>query len=217
MRPLSTRAGFTLVELLLVMVVILILAGIVLAISGSAQSRAARARATAEIEALRNGLERYRVDNAAYPSAPTTTDALDPRTAFDPTDNAAYIQASRALYSFLTGQLESDGGPSQNPSFPPPAPAAGARIYFDQFKPGMLAPMDASAGISSGVAFIKDPWGSSYGYSTAYQAALDSGGTGAPAQGYSPGYDLWSVAGRATKLKGPIKNAAEQNQWIKTW
>ena len=151
------------------------------------------------------------MDNAVYPSGTDTTDQLDPRQAKDPADNAAYINASRVLYASLTGQ------PPDNPVFPP-APQTGAKIYFEQFKPTMLSPTSASSGLSQGVAFIRDPWGSSYGYSTAYQAGLDkTPPDNPPSKGYSPGYDLWSVAGRASKLKGPITQEAEQTQWIKTW
>jgi prepilin-type N-terminal cleavage/methylation domain-containing protein len=191
-------SAFTLIELLLVMVVILILVGIVIALAGPAQKRAARARATAEIEALRNGLERYRVDNAVYPSS-ETTNALDPRASSAPEN---YKTASRALYAMLTGQP-----PEQTPNFPPPAPTQGTKIYFE-FKPGMLGDKTPSGAFPNGVSAINDPWGYSYGYSTAYQSDLDTTPSSVPSRGYSPGYDLWSVAG---------KSGSPQAQWIKTW
>ncbi len=195
-----TRArvtAFTLIELLLVMVVILILVGIVIALAGPAQTRAARARATAEIEALRNGLERYKVDNAVYPSS-NATNNLDPRGSVDPSN---YKTASQALYAMLTGQ-----DPMQTaPAYPPPAPAAGTKIYFE-FKPTMLGNKNASGVFS--VSAINDPWGYSYGYSTAYQSDLETTPVATPSRGYSPGYDLWSTVGKNTDVK---------NQWIKTW
>lgn len=194
----AKAAAFTLVELLLVMVVILILVGIVIALAGPAQTRAARARATAEIEALRNGLERYKVDNAVYPSA-GATDNLDPRVSSNP-DN--YKAASQALYAMLTAQPINAG----TPAYPPPASPAGAKIYFE-FKPTMLGGRSSTGAFPNGVSAINDPWGYSYGYSTAYQAALD-GGNNSPSVGYGPGYDLWSVAG---------KSGSARAQWIKTW
>jgi hypothetical protein len=70
------------------------------------------------------------------------------------------------------------------------------------FKPNMLLP----AGGSGTVTAISDPFGNSYGYSTANQPD--------PSKGYNPTFDLWSTAGLTTA--GP-PTQADQNQWIKNW
>jgi hypothetical protein len=52
---------------------------------------------------------------------------------------------------------------------------------------------------------IVDPFGNSYGYSTANQAD--------PAKGYNPTFDLWSTSGLTTT---PPTGTITQ-QWIKNW
>ena len=81
-------------------------------------------------------------------------------------------------------------------------PISGAKSYFS-FKPQML-------GTSSGtVLYLRDPFGESYGYSTAYQA--DS------MKGFNPTFDLWSTAGTDTCGGTPVPGATPQNLWIKNW
>lgn len=63
-----------------------------------------------------------------------------------------------------------------------------------------LSPSDQSQHVTA----IRDPFGNSYGYSTA-KAANPSGTVG-----YNPTFDLWSSAGATA---GP----PNQVQWIKNW
>ena len=60
-------AGFTLIELMVVIGVIAILAGFVLAAMGGANQKAARDRTKAEIAAMVNALEAYKSQNGSYP------------------------------------------------------------------------------------------------------------------------------------------------------
>jgi len=62
--------GFTILEILAVVAVIAVLAGLTLGALGGVQQKAARERTFAEIAAIANALERYRVQNDAYPSGP---------------------------------------------------------------------------------------------------------------------------------------------------
>jgi general secretion pathway protein G len=64
----SSRAAFTLIELLIVIAIIAILASLVLAAAHSVQVKGARSRAEAEIAALGAALESYKADNGDYPS-----------------------------------------------------------------------------------------------------------------------------------------------------
>jgi general secretion pathway protein G len=66
-RRLARRAAFTLIELLVVIVIIGILAAMILGLAGHAGSKAARSRALAELEHLKNGVEEYRVEYGRYP------------------------------------------------------------------------------------------------------------------------------------------------------
>jgi len=169
------HAAFTVVELLVVTTMILVLAGLILATSGYVQTKGARSRAEAEIAAISTALENYRADNGIYPRN-ARTDALKPR---DP-DPAAYAPASLHLYDQLAGAMDGSRTPT-------------GKSYL-AFKPNQLSPTDQALNVT----FIRDPFGNSYGYSTAYQ--LDS------ADGHNPTFDLWSTAGDA-----------DQARWIKNW
>ncbi|PYJ38059.1 MAG: hypothetical protein DME81_06460, partial [Verrucomicrobia bacterium] len=57
------------------------------------------------------------------------------------------------------------------------------------------------------VEFIRDPFGNSYGYSTAYQYDIDQGIN--PTHGYNPTFDLLSTDGGTT--------TNDVAGWIKNW
>jgi type II secretory pathway pseudopilin PulG len=173
-------AAFTLIELIVVVGLILILTGLVLSTAGYARKKGARARAETEIAAMSAACESYKADNGVYPRD-NTTDTLDARQHFDATQ-AVYQNASLYLYNTLFGATNGSRTPD-----------TGKRSYFT-FKPNQLSPSDQA----QPVAFIRDPFGNSYGYSTANQAN--------PTMGYNPTFDLWSTA-----------NSTDPNQWIKNW
>jgi general secretion pathway protein G len=182
-----TRAvlrAFTVIELLVVISIIIILAGLILSTVGYVQKRGARSRAEAEIAAMSAALESYKADNGIYPRDATTTDTLDPAATIN---SANYASASLYLYKQLSGDASANR-----------QPAAGAKTYF-AFKPNQLSPTDQTQSVTS----IRDPFGNSYGYSTA-KAANPSGTIG-----NNPTFDLWSTAG--------VTSGADQTQWIKNW
>src|SRR5437867_8484716 len=185
------NCAFTLIELIVVITVIVILTGLVLSTVGYAQKKGARARAETEIAAISAACESYKADNGIYPRDNATnqyTDILDARQNFDATQTV-YQNASRYLYDALFGATSGSRTPN-----------TGARSYF-VFKPNMLNPADQA----QNVLFIQDPFGNSYGYSTAYQAWVEGGSSG-PQKGYNPTFDLRSTA-----------NSTDPNQWIKNW
>ena len=179
-----SEASFTIIELLVVIAIIVILAGLILSTAGYVQKKGARSRAEAEIAAMSAALENYKADNGIYPRDATATDALDPAAAINLTDYAA---ASLYLYEQLGGDTSANR-----------QPAAGAKIYFT-FKPNQLSPTDQTQNVRA----IRDPFGNSYGYSTA-KAANPSGNVG-----NNPTFDLWSTAGATS--------GTDQTQWIKNW
>jgi prepilin-type N-terminal cleavage/methylation domain-containing protein len=174
--------AFTIVELLIVIAIILVLAGLILATSGYVQTKGRRSRAEAEIAAISAALENYKADNGVYPSD-NDTKALDPTT----TTPNSYKAASSYLYSQMTGDDDAD------PTTPPPT---NPKNYFGSaLKPNMLGPSPPGPNT-----YLRDPFGNSYGYSTA--KADNPGGT----VGYNPTFDLWSTA-----------NSTIQSEWIKNW
>jgi prepilin-type N-terminal cleavage/methylation domain-containing protein len=221
MKQKNRRSGFTLIEMLTVIAVILLLSGLLLSVNSGVQTKAARSRAEGEIAAMSAACENYKADNGAYPRdlevagvppasvTPSRTDTLDPRdtnVSVDETDQSKpnYRLASLELYKALSGNTVNPSG----------SLTLGTGKSYYEFKPNQLsARKDASTGLVSHVFFIQDPWGKSYGYSTAgakfeedyrkaVQKAASSGGAPPPRPtnpiGYNPTFDLWSTGGALT-------------------
>jgi type II secretory pathway pseudopilin PulG len=177
----ATSNAFTVLELLIVISVIIALAGLILATSGYVQKKGARSRTEAEIAAISAALENYKADNGTYPTDADIA-ALDARTQ---TNTADYQKASLSLYKFISGDADNDANR-----------VVESKSYF-LFKPNQLYPQDQTTAVS----YIRDPFGNSYGYSTAQQTSS--------AKGYNPTFDLWSTAGGTAPSDVP--------QWIKNW
>ena len=192
--------AFTLIELIVVVSIIAVLGALVLSTAGYARKKGARARAETEIAAMSAACENYKADNGIYPRGPAiaitigtvtipanVTDSLDARTMGDPTGttNPTYGETSLYLYTLLSG----DSTGNRNPT---------GKSYM-AFKPNMLLP----AGGSGTAIAIADPFGNSYGYSTANQADPVT------PKGNNPTFDLWSTAGGTTTSDAP--------KWIKNW
>jgi prepilin-type N-terminal cleavage/methylation domain-containing protein len=182
----SVRSAFTLIELIVVTTVIVILTGLVLSTVGYVQKKAARARAETEIAAMSAACESYKADYGVYPFN-SNTNTLNARTDLDPSA-IGYSNASLFLYEKLMGVTS--GNRSETPS---------ARTYMS-FKPNQLGPADQTQPVQ----FICDPFGNSYGYSTAGNPQAN------------PTFDLWSTAGVAPSST-PAPPAAQQDFWIKNW
>jgi type II secretory pathway pseudopilin PulG len=184
------EGAMTIIELLVVIIIIFILAGLVLSISSYVQNKGARARAETEIAAISAGLESYKADNGIYPRVVDgSTDALDARASFNPSN---YKDASLYLFTELSGLNTSQ------------QPVANKKAYFT-FRAQMLG---HNPGDNVTVAYIRDPFGNSYGYSTANQK--DS------SKGYNPTFDLWSNS-NPTPTPTVAPTPTPQNQWIKNW
>ena len=180
--------AFTILELLIVISIIVILAALILGTVGYVQKKAARSRAEAEIAAMSAACESYKADNGTYPSN-ADTDQVDARNSTSP---SGYQLASLYFYESLYGVAS--GSRSATPT---------TKSYLT-FKPNMLGPTDQTQNIL----YIRDPFGNSYGYSTAAQADITKG-TNPPGRGYNPTFDLWSTAN--------ANPPTDQNQWIKNW
>jgi hypothetical protein len=171
---------------------------LVINVAGMVQTKASRDRASAEIAALSASMESYKADNGIYPQT-AETDVLDPRV--DKTASQKYKNASLALYKELSGDTNADFTRNTDEERALP-------VYFEfETRKGIV---EKAAG--GKVTAITDPWGDSYGYSTAYAAALQKNAADntntAITTGYNPTFDLWSVA-----------NAKDGNEekWVKNW
>jgi len=176
------EGAVTIIELLVVIIIILILAGLVLSISSYVQNKGARARAETEIAAISAALESYKADNGIYPTS-ANTNALNPATVTP----SSYVTACQDLYIQLSG--DSDGNPTTTTS-------SDTKNYLGFLKPNMLKPTPPGAGT-----YFCDPFGNSYGYSTAKASGAGFGN--------NPTFDLWSTAGG--------KTPADVAKWIKNW
>jgi type II secretory pathway pseudopilin PulG len=183
--------AFTLIELILVVGIIIVLAGLVLSTVGYARKKGARARAETEMAAMSAALENYKADNGVYPNSTGTggTDGLDPLT----TNLANYEMPCRYMYGEISGDRDFNGTLDTN-----------ARPYMTFKEISLLrADMSNPPSSSNPVTAIRDPFGNSYGYSTA--KAANPGG----AIGFNPTFDLWSITDGAA--------GTDQTKWIKNW
>ena len=201
-----SSSSFTVLELLVVIGIIIALAGLILATVGYVQKKGARSRAEAEIAAISAACESYRADNGIYPqgnanrstTAPYDTDALDPVTDTNlSTSSTKYAKASLYLYEELSGDHNADRTVNSSDD-----PSGVAPKTYMTFKPNMLLPAPP---VTTAVTAMRDPFGNSYGYSTA-KASNPSGSAG-----YNPTFDLWSTAGTTSG------SATDVAQWIKNW
>lgn len=228
------RHAFTLIEMITVMAVIAILAGLVLSVAGLVQKKGARSKADAEVRAMAGALESFKTDNGGYPQA-APSDTLDPRTDLTPT-TTTYYTAGLVLYRALSGDYNADGrinatdgtfDTAGNSLSPPPNPALGAPKSYFEFKQSMLGGPKINGALSAGVQYLQDPFGYSYGYSTAGLAvdlnyrqllATDPNASRPTVKGYNTSFDLWSTAGSTgPKASSDAAKEAERNKWIKNW
>jgi prepilin-type N-terminal cleavage/methylation domain-containing protein len=191
--------SFTLIELLVVIAIIAILAALTLSASEAVMNRAARSRATAEIQAASAALESYKSDNGVYPLT-NTFSSTKAYSTVDPT-SPNYIQSSQLLYQALSGKYNYNDNPG----------SAGVTNSYMNFKANQLGNVTAAAnsGYSATAStYVKDPWGYSYGY---YTGDINKPQQNPPYNG-TGFYDLWSTGGSLTTTSGGYTNS-----WISNW
>jgi prepilin-type N-terminal cleavage/methylation domain-containing protein len=213
MQRTSPRAAFTLIEMVTVVAILLLLAGLLVGVSSVANSNAAARKAATQIKALEGVIQAYKIDNGGVPQSPET-DLLDPRLHFSPDggNSASYYQnASLFLYQALSGDFQPAGAPDGKPE-------PGVQHYYTF--PAESLSVARSAGAITRVYFIQDPFGKSYGYSTAglrleaeYRKALKNDPNAArptDQKGFNTETcDLWSTSGASTQ--------GGQGKWMKNW
>lgn len=106
-----TRAGFTLIEMLVVIVIIGILAALTIGATKYAWTKAGTSRAQAEIAALETALESYKIDTGIYPlSTATRSDAQNNCTNL----YAALAGGSKKYFNFKADQLRAVSATATN-------------------------------------------------------------------------------------------------------
>jgi prepilin-type N-terminal cleavage/methylation domain-containing protein len=218
--------AFTLIEILTVIVVILIIAAFVINAAGIANKKAALARARGEIQAMSTAAESYKADNGTYPRQEGITEGdnngespIDPKKHGNPA-SLAYQKASQFLYIELSGDKDLNGhlnGASE--------PTKG----YMAFDKNMLGATKDATGKISKVNYIQDPFGVSYGYSTAGARSEDAfraeaavkGDKATPrdskSPGYNPTFDLWSTGGAKAPPGSQTLTDLDRQQWVKNW
>ncbi|MEM8952970.1 MAG: prepilin-type N-terminal cleavage/methylation domain-containing protein [Verrucomicrobiota bacterium] len=164
---LGTRA-FTLIELLVVIAIIAILAGLSLRFIGGAQETAKRKKATAQLDAIKLGLENFQIDNGEYPindgapedGAPILYQALSG----DGNDLLGFFGASTSS----TGRLGSAG-----------------EVYWKDMSSQGIVGSDSTTDYA-----LIDPWANAYRYVRKGTAAERRS-----AQKNEATYDLWTLGG----------------------
>ena len=207
---LSFNHAFTLIEMLTVMVVIAILASLILSVNAYAQKKAGLTRAEAEMKTMSAACESYKAEAGGYPREIAVSDTLDPRLDGDPT-SLKYQNGSLVIYKALSGDADLNGRAKEK--------------GYCEFNPNQLQ-KDSSGKIK----FLKDPFGNSYGYSTAgaaleetyrqkvQQNPAEPRPTGKDLKGFNPTFDLWSTGGVITKATGsPDALDADRKRWVKNW
>jgi prepilin-type N-terminal cleavage/methylation domain-containing protein len=199
----NREPGFTLIELLTVISVIAILSGLILSTAGYVNRKGATSRAQTEIKALEAACESYKADNGAYPidSGTTITNTPHPgetgnSTWYNPSN---YQAACMVLYQAVTGDGSDKlitGGSASTGKF-----GSSGKSYIE------LKPNQTGSNSAGTLYYIVDPFGFSYGYSTAQASA-----TPPATYGYNSTFDLWSTAGTID-----AHTSGTQAKWIKNW
>ncbi len=177
-----------------------LLMSMVLGVQRYAQSKSNRSRVEGQIAAFAAAAEAYKADNAVYPRSAETDDLSSMTSGMGAADSSSYKPANLAFYIMLSGDANLNGRPDADESAGAGSTATALVSYYN-FAPSLLQ-MD-----SGRVAFIRDPWGKPYGYSTKRQKVLQSGLQDDPSAGHNITYDLWSTA----------NSDANDKAWIANW
>ena len=193
------RGGFTLVELLVVMAIIAILMGLILGVGGTVQRNALRSRASAEIAAIELALERYKIDNGDYPSAPDIGTSGGTYNG-DPNE-AQYLIAGRVLFEALMGRTDHAD-----------TTTTGVRQYME------LSPGQVRQDVSGD--YIIDPFGNAYGYYYKFDGDVPGASSTSSRSLFNEVVpDIWSTSNNTldTSTEASGTNHHIYLQWVTNW
>lgn len=208
-----SRAGFTIVELLVVITIIALLFALTIGGFTYAQKSAARSRTTVAMNAIKSALERYSTEFGEYPEPQNPGDTIDiAGKSYD-------VSGAAMLYQALSGDGYDNIAIAETPANAGPSNSDGS-IDENESKNIMLTDMPKEIWINrDGRYFMADGFGKPFQYT---KAETQNGGTSENT--INSTYDLWSYGedeenytARSTDTlnAGPIKDASAK--WIKNW
>lgn len=208
----TARAGFTVVELLVVITIIALLFALTVGGFTYAQNSAARSRTTVAMNAMKSALERYRNEFGEYPAPQNPADTIDVQ------GKTYEVGGATMLYQALSGDGYDNIVIAQAPSSAGQSNSNGS-LEEEESKNVMLTDMPKEMYINqNGRYFMADGFGRPFQY-------VKAAGTGeSPVTVNTSSYDIWSygedtenTGARSieTLTPGPIKDASLK--WVKNW
>ncbi|MEM7146375.1 MAG: prepilin-type N-terminal cleavage/methylation domain-containing protein [Verrucomicrobiota bacterium] len=181
-RRLRDRAGwsraFTLIELLVVIAIIAILAGLSLKFIGGAQESAKRKKATAQLDAIKLGLENFQIDNGEYPI-----------------NDGQPEDGGPILYQALSGDGNNLLGFYGDSASSSGRIGSSGEVYWKDMNSQSIVGSNGSSSYA-----LVDPWANAYHYVRKGTAAERRTG-----QKNEATYDLWSLGGGSDDEEGEPK------------
>lgn len=209
----TAPAGFTVIELLVVITIIALLFALTVGGFTYAQRAAARNRTTVAMSAISSGLERYRKEFGEYPAPQNPGDSIAIA------DKTYEVGAATMLYQALSGDGYDNIVIAQAPADAGQATSNGS-LEIEESKNVMLTDMPKEMYMErNGRYFMADGFGRPF----QYVKAVPPTGGGSP-QTINSTFDLWSygedeenITSRSidTLTPGPVKDASVK--WIKNW
>jgi prepilin-type N-terminal cleavage/methylation domain-containing protein len=212
----SHQAGFTLVEVLVVVAIMAVLAGLSIAAFRYSQVQSKRQTATAAIKAIQSGLEKYSAENGEYPLP------RDPEKVDTFQGKSYKIGGAQALYQAMTGD-----GSSAIFTAATGSPSNGI-IEDTELEAQMYAEMPPSMKTTKDPFILVDPFGKPYQYvrvdfgnGSARSATGDLSTRQAKVPTINPTFDIWSYADDVKNTdKTDIESREAQDVsggWVKNW
>lgn len=194
----ETGAGFTLMELMVVIALIAVLATMVLAAGAGIMKKVKRDQISHLLAELEAGLENYKIDNGIYPLNPENPSAGTRLSDEDAKEGA------EVLYKYLSGDYDLDGRVDDDENI---------KQYVERLdwwsnmpKDGKTPALQRAYEVSAGEYLVIDPLGVAVRYLAAPPgfSSEDKRGMGLR----NPTYDIWSLGGG---------EADEEAKWITNW
>lgn len=207
------RAGFTVIELLVVITIIALLFALTVGGYTYAQRSAARNRTTVAMNAIKSGLERYFNEFGEYPTPQNPEDsiAVGPRT--------YRVGGAAMLYQALSGDGYDAIQMATTPTNAGEAMSNGS-LEEQESKNVMLTDMPKEIWVKKdGRFYMVDGFGNPFQYEKAKQAV-----SGSDPSTVNTTYDLWSYGedeentsalSTDTLTAGTVKDASQK--WVKNW